>query len=82
MTSATTDWKARHPFPIGRKVYCKAGRYVPGLRAGVAYTVQMRGESPRGLWVALADVTPYEFPVEDLTDVSPMPAVLEDVEAE
>lgn len=74
-------WKSSHPFHVGQTVYVKpwaAGQ--PGARAldpVTPYEVAMRGESERGMWITLVNVTPYEFAVADFTATRPMPLASE-----
>ena len=70
--SVCTDWRARHPMTLGQKVWPRIPDRYPTLTEG--RKVVMRGESERGLWVALENIA-YEFPADDFTSVAPMPQV-------
>lgn len=66
-----SDWKTRHPFTVGQKVYPRIGGRAERLGLAQPRTVAMRGESDRGLWLALSGIA-YEFPIDDFTAVPPM----------
>lgn len=72
--SVITDWRARHPFTLGQKIWPRIPDRYPTLTEG--RKVVMRGESNLGLWVALENIA-YEFPVGDLTSTAPMPQVID-----
>lgn len=65
------DWKARHPFAVGQKVYPRPGGRVERLGLSQPRIVAMRGESDRGLWIVLEGIA-YEFPIDDFSAVPPM----------
>lgn len=74
-----SDWRARHPFMVGQIVWPKAGSPYLSATPFTPRTVSMRGESVRGLWVALEGIA-YEFPVDQFTSVAPMPPVSDEIE--
>lgn len=71
------DWKDRHPFTLGQRVYVKPHCHHRGLDPATGYAVAMRGETEHGPWITLVGVSPYEFSVADFTAIPPMPAVQE-----
>lgn len=72
-------WKLRHPFKIGQVVWPKAGSPYLAANPYKPREVVMRGESVRGLWIALAGIV-YEFPIDQFTSVAPMPPVTDESE--
>lgn len=75
------DWKARHPFAIGQMVWPRCGSPYFSNAPTVSRQVMMRGETERGLWIALDGIA-YEFPADQFTAVRPMPPVTEAKEIE
>jgi hypothetical protein len=76
-----SDWKTRHPFTVGQKVYPRIGGRAERLGLAQPRTVAMRGESDRGLWLALSGIA-YEFPIDDFTAVPPMAPAIDADETE
>lgn len=76
-----SDWRARHPFTVGQKVYPRPGGRAERLGLTQPRTVAMRGESDRGLWLALSGIA-YEFPIDDFTAVPPMAPAIDADETE
>jgi len=74
-----SDWRSRHPFTLGQKVWPRIDSRYPTLTEG--RKVVMRGESDRGLWIALEHIA-YEFPAADFTSTAPMPPVTDDTATE
>lgn len=74
-----SDWRSRHPFTVGQKIWPRIPEKYPTLTDG--RKISMRGESERGLYVLLENIA-YEFPASDFISVAPMPAVSEAEERE
>lgn len=55
-----SEWKERHPFPLGCIVIAKPHAALKGydtdLEPGRRYRVRMRGEDAHGLWVGVEGV--------------------------